>query len=405
MALSLPLTGCFTLIRTWASSSDPVVIAPTPTPTVVTTTTTVTRPATRPTETTVIVTQPSYDYYRSLDLRAVAAAYAESRSVREFEQLLNSARYMVSNLDLNRDGWIDYLRVMETRQGWTHVLYVQAVLGMNVYQNVCTIVTDVYPSSRYVQIIGDPYIYGKNYYVNPTFSTLPPMYNHMYNNSYSCWSSPYHWDYYPSYYTHPSPVVITHYETYVTTYVTNHHYYKTVQYGNTCQYPNYNQVGAGVSRNDYATSNPTQSFSRNYSVVNASAVSSESTRNNNNLTPAPTRQPSSTGTTTTTSTRQPVSSTTTRTNASSVTPVRTPSNVDRTPNSTTTSSRVQNSGRTTTTVTTVDNNGQATSVRRVQQATTPTTSTRTSATSTRTTPTTTSTTSTRNTNTTNSPRR
>lgn len=368
MALSLPLTGCFTLIRTWASSSDPVVVTPAPAPTVVTTTTTVTRPASRPTETTVIVTQPSYDYYRSLDLRAVAAAYAESRNVREFEQLLNSARYMVSNLDLNRDGWIDYLRVMETRQGWTHVLYVQAVLGMNVFQNVCTIVTDVYPSSRYVQIIGDPYIYGSNYYLNPTFSTLPPMYNYMYTNSYTCWNSPYYWDYYPSYYTHPSPVVITHYETYVTTYVTNHHYYKNVQYGTTCQYPNYNQVGASVSRNDYANSNPNQSFTRNYSVANAAVVSSESTRNNNNLTPAPTRQPSSTGTTPATSTRQPVSSSTTtttststttgtstrqpsatRTNASSVTPVRTPANVDRTPNSTTTSSRVQNSGRTTTT--------------------------------------------------------
>lgn len=35
----------------------------------------------------------------------------------EFEYLLNDASYMLSNLDLNGDGYVDYLRVMETIKG------------------------------------------------------------------------------------------------------------------------------------------------------------------------------------------------------------------------------------------------------------------------------------------------
>ena len=56
------------------------------------------------TVTTFTVTDYNTDPCFYLDLNAVAAAFAESRSVREFEQILNSSRYMINNLDLNRDG-------------------------------------------------------------------------------------------------------------------------------------------------------------------------------------------------------------------------------------------------------------------------------------------------------------
>lgn len=372
--VSMTMTGCFTLIESIASTypahpTTTVITSPTPT-----VTTTVTRPST-PTTTIVVnqTPQATYDYYRSLDLRAVAAAFAESRTVREFEQLLNSSRYMVSNLDLNRDGWIDYLRVMETMQGWTHVLYVQAVLGANVFQNVATVIVETNYGSRYVQIVGDPFIYGPNYYIDPVFRSTPPMYAHMCSHGYSCWTSPYYWNSYPSYYGHTAPVYHTHYEAYVTTYVSNHSYCREVHYGTSLHNPNYHTYGGNISRDDYAVQNPQQSFTRNYTQVNAQPLTQTSTRTgststtSNTSTTSPTSSTSSrtgststtsntstTNTTSSTSTRTGSTSTTSQTSTTSSSSTRQPSATTTTAkpsNSTTVTTRVQSSGRQQTTTT------------------------------------------------------
>ena len=52
-----------------------------------------------------------YNHGDYLDLQAVATAFSQSRNLRDFEQMLNDNRYRLSNLDLNNDGFIDYLRV------------------------------------------------------------------------------------------------------------------------------------------------------------------------------------------------------------------------------------------------------------------------------------------------------
>ena len=366
LAVSLSLSSCFTLIETIASSSKPVAVVTTPAPvtTTVVTTTTTHKPSVPPQTTQIVITDNQPDYYRSLDLRAVAAAFAESRSVREFEQLLNSSRYMVSNLDLNRDGWIDYLRVVECKQGWTHVLYVQAVLGFNMYQNVATIVVETQYNARYVQIVGDPFIYGPNYYINPVFRATPYLYTVMCGNSYTCWTSPYGWNNYPSYYSKPAPVYVTHYEAYVTTYLSNHSYCREVHYTTQVHYANYQQIGQASSRNDYAQRNPSQSFSKRYTEANAAAYTSSTRQPSTSTTTTSstsTRQPSTSTTTSSTSTRQPSTSTTTST------PSRT---TTAQPASTTVSTRVQNSGATRTQVTRVNEQGVKTvSSTRTQAAT------------------------------------
>lgn len=109
-----------------------------------------------------------------LDLQAVAAAFAQSSNVQDFEYLLNNSSYMLSNLDLNRDGYIDYLRVVETMEGYNHIFIIQAVLAMNVYQDVATIVAEVPNSYSYhVQVIGSPYVYGRSYIIEPVFVLRP----------------------------------------------------------------------------------------------------------------------------------------------------------------------------------------------------------------------------------------
>ena len=152
------MTSCWTSIFTVAPT-DAVVV---PVKTVYTTTVTTPTPK-HTTVTTMMVTNFNTDLSFYLDLNAVAAAFAESRNVAEFERILNSSNYMINNLDLNRDGWIDYLRVIETHRGVYHTFLIQACLGHSLYQDVATLVAEHRPNALYVEVIGDRWLYGPNY--------------------------------------------------------------------------------------------------------------------------------------------------------------------------------------------------------------------------------------------------
>jgi hypothetical protein len=62
----------------------------------------------------------------NLDLRA-ADIFGDSRNLREFERQLNDPELQISNLDLNNDNEVDYLRVIETVDNRTHVVIIQSV--------------------------------------------------------------------------------------------------------------------------------------------------------------------------------------------------------------------------------------------------------------------------------------
>ncbi|MBR6305007.1 MAG: hypothetical protein IKR37_05245, partial [Paludibacteraceae bacterium] len=242
------LTGCWTSIFTVAPTVEPVA----PVKTVYSTTVTTPTPK-HTTVTTVTVTNYNSDPCFSLDLNAVAAAFAESRSVREFEELLNSSRYMINNLDLNHDGWIDYLRVIETHRGYYHTFLIQACLDYGVFQDVATLIAERRSNALYVEVVGDRYLYGYNYIVRPVFVKRPPLWDVFGRSAYAAWSSPYYYDYYPSYYTRPKPVYLNHYQAYVNTYMTNHHYCHHCDYPTVVFYSDYTTMTRSNSRNDYAT--------------------------------------------------------------------------------------------------------------------------------------------------------
>lgn len=237
--------------------------------------TVVTMPKTHVTTTTtqVYATEPDISLY--LDLQAVAAIFAQSSTVREFESLLNNSSYIISNLDLNRDGYVDYLRVVSAMQGYNHVFVIQAVLAPNVYQDVATVVAEV-PSygNYYVEVIGSSYIYGPNYVIRPVYYTRPYIFNHICRHDYSPWKSPWYWNHYPSYYKHPAPVHVNHYHAYVNTFMKNHKYCHEVHYYNTCHYRDYHRLCTTICRNDYGKQYPERSFTvRNANLpVNNSAV-------------------------------------------------------------------------------------------------------------------------------------
>lgn len=223
--------------------------------------TTVTAPHVSTVTTTTRITPELDDLSLYLDLQAVGAAFAQSSNIQEFESLINNSSYIISNLDLNRDGYVDYLRVVETMEGYTHVFVIQAVLAPNVYQDIASIVVEA-PANRsvYVQIIGAPYIYGHNYYLNPVFVTRPPIFDHFYRHGYAPWRSPWYWDHFPPFYKHPAPLHLGHYQAYVHTFMHGHQFCHRFDFPKECHFKDFDRISRPVQRNDYGQQHPERSF-------------------------------------------------------------------------------------------------------------------------------------------------
>ena len=116
---------------------------------------------------TVTVTATNADISEDLDLKTVATLFGQAKDLEEFEKMLNNPDSAFSNLDLNGDGNVDYLRVIETADQNRHLIVIQAVLAKDIYQDVASIFVekDETTQSVTVQVIGDEYVYGTNYII------------------------------------------------------------------------------------------------------------------------------------------------------------------------------------------------------------------------------------------------
>lgn len=324
--------------------------------------TTVTNPYSNMVTTTTRVFPAMEDLSLYLDLQAVGAAFAQSSSIQEFESLLNNSSYIISDLDLNCDGYVDYLRVVETVENFTHVLVIQAVLAPDIYQDIATVIVEA-PSSQswYVQIVGAPFIYGPNYILRPLFAARPPIFNHFYKPMYKPWRSPWHWGYFPSYYRHPAPLQLGHYQAYVDTYVNNHRYCSRYEFAKEPHFKDYLRVCAPDQRNDYGKQHPERSF-----TVRTAEIPDNQQRNRNASNAREISERSRAGATTTTtraaapSTPAPSVSSQSRRNTAPSTTAGTSSR----PASITVQSHVRSSGSTNTSIRTTSYSGTTTTVNR-----------------------------------------
>lgn len=352
LPLLLSLTGCWTHIWTVAPTAKPA------TTTQIVYTTQVTTPAPKyVTTTTMAVTSFNTDICFYLDLQAVAAAFAEAKSVKEFEMLLNSSRYMINNLDLNGDGYIDYLRVLETRKGYYHALLIQACIAPGLFQDVATLVAERRANLLYVEVIGDPYLYGYNYIVRPTFVKRPPMWDMFGKPTYTTWNSPYYHGHWPSYYQRTKPMYLSHYQAYVRTYMTNHHYCHVCDYPTHVFYNDYHHMVQPNRRNDYRDQHPDKSFENRVTRQSTSHASNTPIRNAGELRAnTQSRVPEATNrdnsTTTTSTTNRPASSTSQTSTRPSATSSQTSTRPSTTTSQTSTRPATQQTTRPTTTQTT-----------------------------------------------------
>jgi len=112
------------------------------------------------------------DISENLDLEAVASLFGEAEDLEDFEEKLNDPKTQISNLDLNEDGEVDYLRVVEASESETHVVFVQAVIGEDEYQDVATIDVEKDDSGEtQVQVVGDVHMYRLHHYPGICCST------------------------------------------------------------------------------------------------------------------------------------------------------------------------------------------------------------------------------------------
>ncbi len=210
----------------------------------------------------------SYDISDNLDLEGVAFLFGESKNLEEFENKLNDPEMQISNLDLNNDGYVDYLRVVEQYENNLHLVTVQAVLAKDVFQDVANIDVSKATSSSYnVQVIGDPYLYGPNYIIEPSYVVAPVIFAWFLRPRYVVWHSPYYWGYYPPRYHHYHCVSTYNYHRNLSVHVNIH--VNSYHYSQVRRNPRADEIRRPVHRNDYGQRNPDRSFSsRNSGYTN-----------------------------------------------------------------------------------------------------------------------------------------
>jgi hypothetical protein len=199
----------------------------------------------------------------NLNLFAVMKLFQESETIEKFERDLNAEDTRINNLDLNVDGYVDYIRVLDNVEGNVHYIVLQVAVSPKESQDVA-VFTVIRESNGHVfiQLIGDEALYGKDYIVEPIIDETPnpgymgnnggrnqnvtvvrtttfeiaawPIVRFIYTPNYVVWHSPWYYNYYPSYWRPWNQ----HYWHYYYGYHYNYfdHYYGHYRYWNQPRY-------------------------------------------------------------------------------------------------------------------------------------------------------------------------
>lgn len=104
----------------------------------------------------------------NFSLQGALALFQKATSPEDFEKLLNSEDNHVNNLDLNDDGEIDYIRVIDNSDKEAHAFALQAVVSEKESQDIAVIELEkTGDTTAIIQIVGDEDIYGEEIIVEP----------------------------------------------------------------------------------------------------------------------------------------------------------------------------------------------------------------------------------------------
>ncbi len=151
-----------------------------------------------------------------LDLIAVGQLFKDSANLEAFEKALNDPEVGINNLDLDDNGEVDFIRVVEEVAEATHLIILQVPLAENEFQDVATIEIEKEGDERYnFQVHGNEVIYGVDYYVATPDIHIHrwPITGFIYRPAYRPYRSVFYFGSYPRWHRPYRPVTINVYRT------------------------------------------------------------------------------------------------------------------------------------------------------------------------------------------------
>ena len=170
----------------------------------------------------------------NFSLHGALQMFKDAASPEAFEQAINTEGNHVNNLDLNGDGDIDYVRVVDMTEKDAHAFVLQVPVSESENQDIAVIELErTGESNAIIQIVGDEEIYGEQVIVEPNGETenepgkpgkgpsafgqsLPayvvvnvwiwPSVRYVYAPAYRPWVSPWRWRVYPGWWRPWRPV-------------------------------------------------------------------------------------------------------------------------------------------------------------------------------------------------------
>lgn len=218
-----------------------------------------------------IVNATNSEISDNLDLRAISSVFGDSNNLQDFERRLNDPKLQISNLDLNNDDQVDYLRVIEYVKNRTHIIVIQSVLDRDLYQDVATIEVekDNY-NTVHLQIVGDSFLYGQNYIYEPVYYNTPLIYASFWHSNYHPYTSIWGWNYYPSYYYSWNPFPVFRYRNNIHNCLNSYNTYNYVsnRRSNQAEYMYNSRRSNGYERQypNYSFSNRNAQFGNRYEL-------------------------------------------------------------------------------------------------------------------------------------------
>lgn len=173
----------------------------------------------------------------NFSLQGALEMFKKSSSIEEFEKAINSPDNNVNNLDLNDDGQIDYVKVIDKSDKDDHVFVLQVPVSETENQDIAVIELEkTGDATATIQIVGDEDIYGDQVIIEPdggddnafvnapiiTYGSGPnlgddwykqdggavvvnvwlwPSVRFVYGPAYRPWISPWRWRVYPTWWT------------------------------------------------------------------------------------------------------------------------------------------------------------------------------------------------------------
>lgn len=182
-------------------------------------------------------------------LEGALELFKKAESPEDFEKLLNTESNNVNNLDLNEDGEIDYIRVIDNMDGDVHAFVLQVSVSESESQDIAVIEIEKQGADQAIlQIIGDEDVYGEQKIVEPYEEEagsnkkgrgpsvdeievyrvvvnvwLWPSVRFVYRPAYTPWVSPWRWAFYPNWWRPWRPLAWSTFHVRVRPYRAHYH--------------------------------------------------------------------------------------------------------------------------------------------------------------------------------------